>query len=464
MSAMIPIETYRDRPVAVFGLGDSGIAAARALIAGGAIVSAWDDGEASRANAARQGVTLKEPCSLDWASQAALVLAPGVPLTHPVPHPVASRALAAQCPIIGDIQLFSDARCALPPHAVVAISGTNGKSTTTALITHLINACSGDAVACGNIGEPILGLDPLPRDGVYVIEMSSYQIDLTHRLRPEVAILLNITADHLDRHGSMGNYVSVKRRLFDRQGPTDQAIVGIDDDYGVEILEMIRASGHQASSITVAGKSPEGVSVESGKLWDPAVSFSEPVCDLSEISTLRGSHNWQNAAAAYSALRALGHAPDAIAAALRTFPGLPHRLEMIGDYDGVQFINDSKATNAEAAARALDCVDNVHWIVGGVPKEGGIESLGPWMSKIRRAYLVGESQVEFSKFLTSSDVPFEMCGALDNAVQSAAMRAKPGDVVLLSPACASFDQYRNFAVRGDHFRSLVADLKQQVRA
>ena len=456
---MIPVGTYRDRPVAVFGLGGSGIAAARALMAGGAQVSAWDDNAEARDRAAAQGVLLKEMGDLDWSRQAALVLAPGVPLTHPAPHPVVVMAHAAQCPIIGDIELFAAVRRELPPHAVVAITGTNGKSTTTALIAHLINACGGEAAACGNIGAAILDLDPLPRNGVYVVEISSFQIDLTHTLGPQVAVLLNITPDHLDRHGTMENYVAVKRRLFDWQGPTDMAIVGIDDDYGAESVELVRDLGHPVVPVSVARKPAGGVYVEDGLLWDPVVSQEVPICDLRGITTLRGAHNCQNAAAAYAAVQELGYEVEEIAAAMASFPGLPHRLEQIAVIDGVAFINDSKATNIEASVRALASLERIHWIAGGQPKDDNLEALAPVRDHLARAYLIGEAADDFEPAFSCLGIEAQVLGTMERAVAAAASQAQPGDVVLLSPACASFDQYPNFAARGDHFRAVVADLK-----
>jgi UDP-N-acetylmuramoylalanine--D-glutamate ligase len=458
---MIPVTTYQDRAVAVFGLARSGIASARALMQGGARVTAWDDNAGSRDAAAAAGLRLVPALELDWSEQAALVLSPGVPLTHPEPHAVVKAARGAGRPIIGDIDLFAQAGPSLPRHSVAVVTGTNGKSTTTALLAHLVRACGGASVACGNIGTPILDLDPLPEGGVYVIEMSSYQIDLTVHLRPQVAILLNTTPDHLDRHGSMANYVAVKRRIFDWQASGGAAIVGVDDGYGQEAADRLKAAGRKVIPVTVMGHAPEGVSVADAALYDADISASEPVLSLAGIESLRGRHNWQNAAAAYAAARALGFAPGAIAAGLRSFPGLAHRMENVGTVRGVRFVNDSKATNADATERALDSFDKVHWIAGGKAKDGGIDSLKPWFGRVARAYLIGEAQEPFAAVLEAAGVPVERCGTMDNAVTSAARHAGKGDVVLLSPACASFDQYPNFEVRGDHFRALVAQLASE---
>ncbi len=461
---MIPVTTYRDRPVAVFGLARSGIAAARALAEGGADVTAWDDSEERREYAASEGINLRHPEELDWARQAALVVSPGVPLTHPEPHWVVKLAHATQCPIIGDIELFAEMRPSLPIHTVVAISGTNGKSTTTALLAHIIKSCGGEAVACGNIGEAILDLEPLPADGIYVIEMSSYQIDLTHTLHPEIAVLLNITPDHLDRHGGMAGYVGVKRKMFAWQRPTDIAIVGTDDDYGPATVSQLEAGGHSVIPISIAGRQKRGVFVDGGQLWDLDASPAAPVCDLREAATLPGEHNWENAACAYATARALGYAPDSIVAGLLSFPGLAHRIEYVGSAAGFAYYNDSKATNTDAAARALACFDRVHWILGGRAKDGGIEALKPWFNRVDRAYLIGEAAEEFAATLTASGVAVEMSVTMDRAVSAAADMATPGATVLLSPACASFDQYSDFEARGDHFKALVASLKQEACA
>ncbi len=460
---MIPVTTYQDRDVAVFGLARSGIASARALAAGGAVVTAWDDNPKSRDLAAAAGVALVPSAELDWSRQAALVLSPGVPLTHPEPHPIVASARAAGLPIIGDIDLFAQVEPGLPRHSVAVITGTNGKSTTTALLAHLVKACGGASVACGNIGTPILDLEPLPAGGVYVIEMSSYQIDLTFNLRPEVAILLNITPDHLDRHGSMANYVAVKHRIFDWQSPGGAAIIGVDDDYGQEAADRLKAAGRRVTPVTVMGRADEGVSVDDAALYDADIS-SDPVLSLAGIESLRGRHNWQNAAAAYAAARALGFTPAAIEAGLRGFPGLAHRLEYVGTVGGVRFINDSKATNADATQHALAAFPKVHWIAGGKAKDGGIDSLKPLFGRIERAYLIGEAGDAFAETLDDSGVDYERCGTMDRAVGAAARHAGVGEVVLLSPACASFDQYPNFEVRGDHFRALVAALASEASA
>lgn len=458
---MIPVDVFKDQGVAVFGLGDSGIAAAEALLAGGAQVSAWDDGEPGRTAAKQRQISLREPAQTDWAAQAALVLSPGIPLTHPRPHPVVQLARGADCPIIGDIELFARMRATLPDHSVVAVTGTNGKSTTTALIAHLIDACGGQACACGNIGDPILAIDPLSVGGVYVIEMSSYQIDLTASLSPEIAILLNLSPDHIDRHGSLENYAASKRRLIESQAADGTAIIGIDDAHGRETVERLRAAGrHHIVPISARGPAKGGVWVADGQLIDDLTGEAAPIVDLAGSPALQGFHNWQNAAAAYAATRTLGIDAEAIARAFASFPGLAHRLELIATIGGVKFINDSKATNADAAAGALAGFDNIHWIAGGIPKEGGIADLKPWFGHVERAYLIGEASDLFAEQLTGQ-VDFSRCESLSRAFEAAAENARPSDVVMLSPACASQDQFANFVERGDAFRKLVEDLKER---
>lgn len=458
---MIPVDVFKDQGVAVFGLGDSGIAAAEALVAGGAQVSAWDDGAPGRAAATQHGISLMEPDQTDWAAQKALVLSPGIPLTHPQPHRVVQLASGADCPIVGDIELFARMRATLPDHAVVAVTGTNGKSTTTALIEHLIDACGGVATACGNIGEPILTIDPLPAGGVYVIEMSSYQIDLTTSLSPEIAILLNLSPDHIDRHGSFENYAASKRRLLEKQAADGTAIVGVDDAHGRETVERLKAAGrHHVIPISARSPAKGGVWVDNGKLIDDLSGEAMQIADLTGCPALQGFHNWQNAAAAYAAARTLGIDVGAIAGAFAGFPGLAHRLELIATVDGVKFVNDSKATNADAAAGALAGFSNIHWIAGGVSKEGGIADLEPWFSHVEKAYLIGEASALFAEQLDGK-VDILQCETLGQAFDAAAESAKADDVVLLSPACASQDQFANFVERGNAFRALVNSLQER---
>lgn len=456
---MIVANAFRDRKVAVFGLGQSGLSAARALAAGGAELLVWDDNADGRAQAAEAGLALADPLTMDWAGVEALVLSPGVPLTHPKPHPVVGKAKAANAEIIGDVEVFMRSTAGIRK---TAITGTNGKSTTTALIGHILKGSGRATEIGGNLGTPVLDLKTLDKDGDYVIEMSSYQIDLTPSMIADVAVLLNIAPDHLDRHGDMAGYVAVKKRVFSGQSAGDVAVIGIDDTYCADIWEELRQDGAQSVvPVSVGRKLEFGVYVIDGILHDAAGGAGGAVVDLNRIASLPGEHNWQNAAAAFTATQALGLATDIIAAGLRTFPGLAHRMERVGELDGVVFINDSKATNADAAARALACYDNIYWIAGGQAKSDGIEPLSPYFDRVRHAFLIGEAATDFAATL-EGQAPYTICGDLEAAVDAAWRKAKadglPGAVVMLSPSCASFDQYRNFEIRGDAFRQAVHQL------
>lgn len=465
---MIRVSTFKDRTVAVFGLGASGLATARALVDGGARVAAWDDNEPGRQAAAEMGVPLADLAAVNWEEIAALVLAPGVPLTHPEPHWAVKAAQAAGVEIIGDVELFFRERAASCPEApVIAITGTNGKSTTSALIAHILEELGVDVELGGNIGRAILTLKPFSRQRVYVLELSSFQIDLAPSVRPTVAVLLNVSPDHIDRHGTMEHYADVKRRLVDAAEAA--AVIGIDDPWSADIARSLEARGVTVRRISVGERVGDGISASEGKLYDRIPGEVEkPVADLGDIATLRGRHNWQNAAAAVAAVRALpdsvGGAGD-IACALQTFPGLAHRLEVVRRIGGVDFINDSKATNADSTEKALaSFTGDIYWILGGRAKAGGIETLTYYFPRVTRAYLIGESMHAFGSFLEGK-VPFERCGTLDVAVRRAAADARTsgreGSVVLLSPACASLDQFRNFEVRGDAFKALVAELASE---
>ena len=458
---MIPASALAGRKVAVFGLARSGRATMAALIAGGAEPVGWDDRPDARDAAAAAGLPIEDLSTAPFDRFAALVLSPGVPLTHPAPHWTVDKANAAGIEIIGDTELLvrEIARSATSAR-LVAVTGTNGKSTTTALIGHLLAAAGFDAIVGGNIGTPVLDLDP-PRNGAhYVIEFSSYQIDLTPSLAPAVGILLNISPDHLDRHGSLEHYAAVKARIFSRQGPGDAAIVGVDDSHCRAVAESL---GPGLRTIRISAGTPlagDAAWVRDGVLHERLDGQEAIVADLSPVATLRGVHNWQNAAAAYAAARVLGAGRDALAAALGRFPGLPHRLEQVGRLDGVTFVNDSKATNADAAARALACFDNIYWIAGGRPKAGGIESLNEFFAKMARAYLIGEAADAFAATLDGK-VPLTISGTLDRAVAEAAADSRRSGreaTVLLSPACASFDQFASFEERGDAFRHAVRTL------
>lgn len=459
---MIPITEYAGKDVAVYGLGRTGLSAAKALKAGGARVHAWDDNEETRAKAEAAGIALSDINKRDWQTFAALVLSPGIPYKYPQPHRLVRMAEMTGVPVIGDMELFARAVQALPERArpkIVGITGTNGKSTTTALIGHILKQAGRDVRVGGNIGTGVLDLAALHSNAVYVLEMSSYQLDLVKSLRCDVAVFMNLSPDHLDRHGGMDGYQAAKMRIFQNQTEKDVAVIGFDDVYTQSIAIGLSAKGPQKvvqiSSTYTLGK---GISAVDGRLYDNQSGKAEFVGKLDECPALLGRHNYQNAAAAYAACRALGLDPGTIMAGLRSFPGLAHRMEAVGEIDGIRFINDSKATNAQAAEQALRSFKNIYWIAGGVPKAEGIAPLAPLFPNITKAYLIGQAEDVFAATLHGK-VPSQVCGALDRAVEAAYRDAKaagePGAVVLLSPACASFDQFKDYEQRGDAFRRLV---------
>ncbi|WP_294541566.1 UDP-N-acetylmuramoyl-L-alanine--D-glutamate ligase [uncultured Rhodoblastus sp.] len=465
---MIPVTSFSGKHVALFGLGGSGLATARALKAGGAMVSVWDDAPASRERAEAEGFVPVDLREALWPDFAALLLSPGVPLTHPIPHWSVELARQAGVEIIGDIELFCRERALHAPGApLIAITGTNGKSTTTALITHILREAGLDVQMGGNIGVPILELDPPSPDRIHVIECSTFQIDLAPSLDPSIGLLLNLTPDHLDRHGAMENYAAIKQRLV---SASEFAIVGRDDDWCEAIFQGLKQAGR--SVVGVANSRPHALATiccESGRLRRafalPALKTLEEVLfDLSRAQNLRGAHNGQNAAAAFTACERIGLPHDEIGLGLRSFPGLAHRMEQVGKRGAALFVNDSKATNADAAEKALASFDAIFWIAGGRAKAGGIEPLRPWFGRIRKAYLIGEAAEDFAATLQGA-VPFELCSTLEVAVASAARDAAaseaPEPVVLLSPACASYDQFANFEQRGDAFREQVKALLEE---
>jgi UDP-N-acetylmuramoylalanine--D-glutamate ligase len=459
-----PVTTFAGKKVAVFGLGGSGLVSASALLAGGADVVGYDDNEQSVANANSAGIPTADLRTADWSRIAALVLAPGVPLTHPAPHWTVRLAQQASVPVIGDIELFCRERAHIAPGApFVAITGTNGKSTTTALVAHLAASAGMDVQMGGNIGTAILSLAPPSVGRVHVIECSSYQIDLAPSLDPSVGILINLSEDHLDRHGTMEHYAAVKERLVAGVPRQATAVIGVDDEWCREIASRIELTGKRVVRISVRRRLTDGLYVDRQRIMRGTVAIAE----LSGIGSLRGLHNAQNAACATAAALALGIEPAAIQAGLRSFPGLAHRMEEVGRLGHVLFVNDSKATNADSAAQALACFSDIFWIAGGKPKTGGIESLRKFFPRIRKAYLIGEAADEFATTLNGA-VPHEIDGTLDKALAAAARDAEGAPsqepVVLLSPACASFDQYRNFELRGDAFRDLVRALPGLTRA
>ena len=454
---MIVVDSFAGRRVAVLGLARSGRAAARALAAGGAEIIGWDDNPAARDAAG--DIPLCDPAALDWRGIAALILSPGIPHSFPEPHPAVMQARAAGVDIIGDIELLGRAQKAA---RYIGITGTNGKSTTTALVGHILAACGRIVAVGGNLGTPVLSLMPLGADGLYVLELSSFQLELLATLVFDIGVLLNITPDHLDRHGGMAGYVAAKRRIFAGQRRGMTAIVGIDDPICHDLCNELRQAGRaRVVPVSVTQKAPGGVYVDQGWLVDATGPRLVQVLDLAAAERLPGSHNWQNAAAAYAVARTAGVAADDAARAIRSFPGLAHRQELVATIDGVRFVNDSKATNADAAEKALACYDAIYWIAGGLPKAGGIASLVPYFERVRHAYLIGTATEECAATLGSS-VPLTKCGDLAAAVAAASAQARhdgvENAVVLLSPACASYDQFANFEERGDAFRRLVAEV------
>lgn len=426
---MITSSAWAGNPYAVLGLARSGAATVRALLAAGAEVVAWDADEEQRA--AVSGATVADLDTVDLAGFDALVVSPGVPLNT---HPVAARAGEAGVPVIGDVELFAQARRELPAHKVVGITGTNGKSTTTALVHHILLTAGVPSLMGGNIGLPILAVEPLPEGGVYVLELSSYQIDLTRSLDCDVAVLLNVTPDHLDRYKDFEAYATSKARLFAMQSPEHEAVIGIGDAASAEIARSLSGRGEHLTKIA------------------PGVCM-----DQSRWPALWGSHNAQNALAAIAVARALGVSERDIDRGLETFEGLPHRMQRVAVRNGVAFVDDSKATNPDSTAPALGAFENVHWILGGRAKGDDLEACRPWFDRVTRAYTIGEAGPRFAELLRS-DVPVEEADTLERAVEAAAGAARPGDTVLLSPAAASFDQFRDYEERGRTFRALVERL------
>ena len=465
---MIAITEFAGRDVAVFGLGRSGMATAKALSAGGARVLAWDDDPKNRAEAEKAGLSITDINARDWRDFAALILAPGVPLTHPKPHRVVDLARAVGVPIMGDVELFAravNARPAASRPKVIGVTGTNGKSTTVTLIAHILKACGKDVRLGGNIGRAVLDLPPIHAGAVYVLELSSYQLDLTDTLRCDVACWLNLTPDHLDRHGDMAGYMAAKKRILRNQGAQDWAVIGVDDGYCASICtELTSRGGRQVAPISSGQALSAGVCVIAGKLYDALSGRAQAMLDLDTVPTLPGRHNGQNAAAAYAACRALGLPPRQVADAFATFPGLAHRLERITTINGVRFVNDSKATNADAAAQALAVFPRVYWIAGGQAKNGGIDSLSRLTDRIAKAYLIGEAAQEFAGQLKGR-APVAVSGTLEAATRQAFADAQASGerdpVVLLSPACASFDQFTDFEHRGDVFKEVVARIAKE---
>ncbi|MBL8788956.1 MAG: UDP-N-acetylmuramoyl-L-alanine--D-glutamate ligase [Rhizobiales bacterium] len=456
---MFAVTQFKGKRVAMFGLARSGISCARALTLGGAEVFAWDDSDPAVEKARAEGLQVTNLHTVDFRTLSALVLSPGVPLTHPEPHWTVVKARAAGIEVIGDTEVFARAMQGTGAR-MVAITGTNGKSTTTALIGHVLKEAGLDVDVGGNIGQAVFNLRQPARDRIYVLELSSFQIDLMPGLSPDVGILTNLTPDHLDRHGDMQHYADVKARMFAKQRDGQTALVGVDDEWCAEIAGRIHG-GPDVRRVSVVRSLDNGISAHDGILRDMRDGGVSATLDLRDMPALRGRHNWQNACMAYGAARAMDVDARLIAEAMRSFPGLAHRMQEIGRAGAVAFVNDSKATNADAAEKALATYADIFWIAGGIAKSGGIEPLAPYFPRIRKAYLIGVAAVDFAATLAGK-VEFEICETLPRAVQAAhrdaAASAAADPVVLLSPACASFDQYKNFEVRGDAFAEIVSRL------
>ena len=463
MSGAFPPDLFAGARFAVLGLGRNGLPAATALAAMGAHVTAWDDDDARNAPSPPSGgeggvrgtLTFRNPLDARGFPYDALILSPGIPHLLPHPHPVASRARASGVPILSDAEmLFRAVRAAGSAARFVGITGTNGKSTTTALLAHILAGAGVPVAAGGNLGPAALALPLLADRGVYVLEMSSYMLERLETMRFDAAAMLNLSADHLDRHGDMAGYTAAKRAIFARQCAPDLAVVGTDDDASVAMAAGLRAGPAQV--LTVSGANPADVWADGTFLRDAAGVLA----DLAAAPALPGAHNAQNAAAAAAIATALGVPRDAIARGLASFPGLAHRQRRIAEIDGVAFIDDSKATNADAAARALGCYPRLIWIAGGIAKEGGIAPLAPFFPRIVRAVLIGRDAPALAATLAAASVAHEIAGTLDAAVPAAFAAARAGNVpvVLLSPACASFDQFTGFEARGIRFADCVAAL------
>ena len=461
---MIPVRGVEGQKIAVLGLGRSGTATARALAAGRAEPLLWDDSPEARATAEAAGLSLTDLTRAGvWDGVASLIVSPGIPHLYPAPHKLIVRAMAAGVPVDNDIGLFFRSfatpqwdHMAVAPK-VIAVTGSNGKSTTTALIHHILQVAGKPAQMGGNIGRGVLDLEPAADGGVVVLELSSYQTELARALTPDIAVFTNLTPDHLGRHGGLGGYFAAKRRLFAEGGP-DRAVIGVDEPEGRYLSNQMSQGNGDDRVITVSSgqkldKNRWSVFARKGFLAEWRKGRQVAAIDLRAIAGLPGAHNHQNACAAYAALRGLGLAPKLIERAMGSFAGLPHRSQVVGERGGVRFVNDSKATNADSAAKALQAFDRIRWIAGGLGKEGGLAALQPYLGSVVKAYLIGHSARDFA--LELGDTEHEICETMQRAVARAAAEAEPGDTVLLAPAAASFDQYPNFEKRGEDFMARV---------
>lgn len=462
------VQTLDGKPVAVLGLGLSGLATAKALLAGGAKVMGWDDRAETRIAAQREAIPLFDFVSGGLDGYAALVMAPGIPLTHPEPHAAVVKAKEAGVEILGDIEILHRCHHGLK---IVGITGTNGKSTTTALVTHILNGERTQALMGGNIGKPVLALDLTPDIDTLVLEISSYQMDLCPTFRPDIAVLLNITPDHLDRHGSLDGYAVAKERMLEGAGT---AIIGVDDAPSAAIYNRaVKAGMREVIPVSAKQKVDGGVYLDGGTIVNAIGELDthmRPVATgtINDIPSLPGSHNLQNLCAAYAVCYVLNMAPMYIEKHARTYPGLPHRQKNVRVINGVNYVNDSKATNYEATEKALLCYGNIYLIAGGQPKEGGLKGIEMQIDRIRHVFLIGQAADDFAKFLHKVGIAHTLCHTLDVAVLAAhtmaqSDRGAPGGAgtVLLSPACASWDQFKSFEQRGDTFETLVQSLSEE---
>lgn len=460
---MIPVQGYHSKRVGVLGLGRSGLATCAALVAGGATVLAWDDSPEARDRAAAQGITLADLGSVEWHGLDALITSPGIAHLYPAPNRIIAAAMAAGVPVDNDIGLFFRSFATIrtmqfdQPPKVVAVTGSNGKSTTTALIHHVLGAAGRPVQMAGNIGKGVLSIDPPAEAEVVVLELSSYQTELARALTPDIAVFTNLSPDHLDRHGGMGGYFAAKRRLFAEGGP-DRAVIGVDEAEGRFLAGQLGEAPEDARVIRISsGQKLVGpgwnVFARKGFLSEYRHGRQVVAIDLRPFKGLPGAHNYQNACAAYAVARSLGLAPRLIEDALASFTGLPHRSQFVAEAAGVAYVNDSKATNVESAAKALQAFERIRWIAGGLGKDGGIAALAPHLDRVSKAYLIGHSARDFA--LQLGDTPHQICETIDKAVACAMAEAQPGETVLLAPAAASFDQFADFEARGEAFMAAV---------
>lgn len=465
---MILVPGHKNKAVGVFGLGVSGIATCEALVASGARVFTWDESAAARDKTSSTEYFAEHPKKWPWGELKAVIVSPGVPLTHPKPHAIVRKAQAEKIPVFGDTELFAMAINALPDAKrprVVTVTGSNGKSTTTALIGHILKETGHEVHVGGNIGEAVLSLPAPEKDAVYVLEMSSFQLDLTHSLRADAAVFLNLSPDHIERHGDVAGYLTAKKRIFLNQQADDAAVICVDDDYTQGVCaELMAEGGRKVMPVSGCGVLGSGVFSLDGKLHYNLDGKTCLAGDLSDARNLRGPHNHQNTAAALAVAIHFGVSPALVIRAAERFESLAHRMEEVGRIGKVLFVNDSKATNAEAAARALSAFDDVFWIAGGRAKEGGLSAIMDRLDNVRSAYLIGEAAESFEAQL-GDRVKCIQCGDLQTAMlrakEDASSSGYGAPAVLLSPACASYDQFKSFVERGDRFRDLVNELAQE---